>query len=122
MSSKPTLRHAAFLAIGVFSLFLIAATDPQCARVDDRVTSPDVSLDPAKGTVAQCVKSCVEAAKSERDHEQDLHQANIEACGGDYDCLEQEEARHEAAMEQIAMDERACKSPCHEQGGGGGGQ
>lgn len=125
MSSKPTLQHAIILAIGGLSFFLLAATDPQCARVDDRVTSPDGSALGAEGgkgsQVAECVHACVDAAKVARDAEKGLHKERLTACDGDPGCEDQEDARHESVMEQIARDERECKRPCHEQGGGRGG-
>ena len=125
MSSTPRLNQAIIFAIGGLSFFLLAATDPQCARVDDRVTAPDGSTlgaDAGKGSgVSECVRLCVDAAKIAREEERDLHKTIIQACGSDRDCKVQEEIRHEAAMEQIALDESECKRPCHEQGGGHGG-
>jgi hypothetical protein len=125
MSSKPKLHRVIILVLGGLSFFLLAASDPQCARVDDRVTAPDgstLAADGGKsGGVSECVRACVDAAKLARDAEKDLHKARLDACG-DRECRDREEARHEAAMEQIAQDERECKRPCHEQGGGRGGE
>ncbi len=125
MISKHRFHRSHLFVVLVASLafFALAASDPQCAKVSDRVTAPDASLDQqGKGGVADCVQSCVSFAKTARADEQDLHKANVAACGDDAQCLAQEEARHEAAMEQIAMDERDCKAPCHNQGTGTGGQ
>ena len=36
--------------------------------------------------------------------------------------MELEEARHDARMEEIAMEMQYCKALCHEQGTGSGGQ
>ena len=125
MSSTPKLHQAIIMAIGGLSFFLLAATDPQCARVDDRVTAPDGSAlgaDAGKGSqVAECVRACVDAAKEARAEEQDLHREILAGCQGDHECYDSEKARHDAVMEQIAQDERECKRPCHEQGGGHGG-
>jgi len=123
MRSNQPYRRISFFAIAGLAFFALAASEPQCAKVGDQVVSPDNSaVSSNKGGVSDCVHSCVDYAQTARTDEQDLHKANIEACGGDWQCLQEEEARHEAVMEQIAMDQRDCKSFCHNQGSGQGGQ
>lgn len=125
MNSRLSRLRLSYLLLPVLFVVTVAA-NPQCAQVDDRITSPNGVITEGSGglggTVAECVQACNEEAKDARAYERDLHKANVEACGDDYDCLMAEDARHEAAMELIAADMQACKSPCHEQGGGSGGQ
>ena len=60
--------------------------------------------------------------EEQREEEKMIHEWNLEQCGDDEQCIEDEYARHEARMEEIAMEMRECKRPCHEQGQGSGGQ
>jgi hypothetical protein len=123
MRSNQPYRRISFFAIAGLAFFALAASEPQCARVGDQVVSPDgASLNSNKGGVSQCVHACVDEAQQRRADEKDLHKTNIESCAGDWQCLQEEEARHESVMEQIAMDQRDCKALCHNQGGGHGGQ
>ncbi len=123
MRSNQPYRRISFFAIAGMAFFALAASEPQCARVGDQVVSPDgTSLNSNKGGVSQCVRACVDEAQQRRADEKDLHHTNLKSCAGDWQCHQEEEARHESVMEQIAMDQRDCKALCHNQGGGHGGQ
>jgi hypothetical protein len=54
------------------------------------------------------------------DDEKDLHKDNVKACKGNEACLDAEEARHEAAVDQIQENRKHCMDSCHHQGGGHG--
>ncbi|HEX7878717.1 MAG TPA: hypothetical protein VF720_04875 [Candidatus Eisenbacteria bacterium] len=109
-------------ATAALAITLLTLSGSQCSQVADRATGPDTGSLGNNNDVAACVQACNETAKQDRDAEKDLFKANKEACNGDPACLDAEEARHEARMEEIAAASQLCKAPCHEQGGGGGGQ
>lgn len=119
-TQNPLIDRTSWLVIGCLALLLLATTGSQCAKVTDPAGSPSsLQFSPE---FAECIQGCNDIARGAREAESALHLANIKACGGDPDCLEAEEARHEAAMEQIVLDMQACKDVCqHEQGGGQGG-
>ncbi len=124
MLSNQPMRRSLFLLVAGLAFFALAASEPQCARIGDRVAGPNGSTPDVKGGngVAECVQACVSAAQDARAAENDIHNANLESCAGDPECLAEESARHAAVMQQIAMDQQDCKAPCHNQGGGHGGQ
>jgi hypothetical protein len=122
---RVTTRRTFYLSAACLAVLVV--TGSQCASVDDSVTGPRSDTSGAvggtAGTVAACVRACNEAASAARDAESDLHRENLKACGpANSDCRQAEAARHAAAIEQIVADQEACKTPCHEQGGGSGGQ
>jgi hypothetical protein len=107
----------------------MALSGSQCAGVGDQVTGPNDNSGTLaeSGGVSACVQACNEAARLARDEEKDLHKDNISACQtlrGDAkrECMEAEDARHDARLEEIDMAMEYCKSQCHEQGSGSGGQ
>jgi hypothetical protein len=109
-------------ATAALAITLLTLSGSQCSQVADRATGPTSGTFATDAEIAACIQSCNDVAKGNRDGERVLHKANVIACNGDESCLDAEEARHEARMEEIAALQGACKSPCHEQGGGGGGQ
>lgn len=122
-----TLRKATLntTAAGILVLAVLTLSGSQCSEVSDRAVNPqgsDIGTGSNGGSVAACVQACNDLGRDLRRDERILHRENIQACDGDYECLEDEEARHEARMEEIASIVQACKAPCHEQGGGSGGQ
>lgn len=104
------------------AITILTLSGSQCSQVADRSVGPDNSTLGRGNEVAACVQACNEIAKDDRAAENDLHKANVEACDGNMTCLEEEEARHEARMDEIEAAMQMCKAPCHEQGRGGGGQ
>lgn len=122
-----TLRKATLntTAAGILVLAVLTLSGSQCSEVSDRAVNPqgsDIGTGSNGRGVAACVQACNDLGRDLRRDERILHRENIQACDGDYECLEDEEARHEARMEEIASIVQACKAPCHEQGGGSGGQ
>jgi hypothetical protein len=86
----------------------------QCKFKPDAVTGVANPDNPSS-----CVQQCNRDAKAKRDAENDLHKANETACHDDPVCLANEEARHEAVLDQIAAEQQQCNAGCHRQGGGG---
>ena len=124
MPSNRPFHRTLFLAIAVLAFFTLASSGQQCAQVDDRVTGVENANAPGgqKGADPECIKACVEEAQMARDAEVAMHNENLEACMGDQECMDMEYARHDARMQEIAWDQKVCKSDCHEQGTGEGGQ
>lgn len=109
-------------ALALMAMTILTLSGSQCSQVADRAVGADTRIGTEGGGVSECVQACNELARAAREAERILHLANIEACAGDESCLEDEEARHEARMEEIAAQSQECKATCHEQGGGSGGE
>ena len=95
----------------------LAATLATCKSVTDNVLS---SRQPATQT-ASCVSECAHVANDAMRVESDLHVANVKACKGDAQCLANEDARHQAAVDAIQAQRQRCQDNCHHQGSGSGG-
>lgn len=103
--------------IGVAALLVLALfTLSQCRRVSDRVSGVDVSL--FRASVPKCIDKCQKAADQTTRMEDRFHASQVAACGGNPTCLENEEVRHQAALQAIENDRTACVNGCHSQGGG----
>lgn len=97
----------------------IAATLVTCKSVTDNALAPRESATLA----ANCVSDCAHAANEAMRIESELHVANEHACkGGDPECHQREAARHQAAVDAIQNQRKACQDNCHHQGGGKGGR
>jgi len=94
---------------------LVAVIDA-CKSVADNVLS---SRQGAQET-QNCISDCAHAANESLRVESDLHVTNVHACAGDSQCLATEEARHEAAVNAIQDQRKACQEACRHQGGGSG--
>jgi hypothetical protein len=88
----------------------------QCRSVTDNVFGRNTSAAKAENCMNACAKQAVELTHSEND----LHKANVKACGGNLSCLQAEDARHEAAKTAINEGRKRCQAGCHDQGGGKG--
>jgi hypothetical protein len=123
-----TLRKATLSTTvsGILVLAVLILSGSQCSEVSDRAVNPQGSEfgtgDDASRGAAACVAACNDLGRDLRREERNLHHDNVRACDGNSECLDEEEARHEARMEEIASIVQACKAPCHEQGRGSGGQ
>jgi hypothetical protein len=118
---KTRSDRTSWLVIGCLALLLLATTGSQCAKVTDPAGTQGLAFQ-FSPEFAECIQGCNDVARAAREAENELHAANILACGGDPDCLEAEDERHVAVVEQITLDMQACKDVCqHEQGGGRGG-
>jgi hypothetical protein len=116
-------RHLTWFGLAVLFVLSLSAGQSQCAKVEDSATAPE--LTPGNGSnsgYVACIHACNDAAKVSRENERKLHKQNVRDCHGDTECLQEEAARHAAAMAQIAQDEQDCKKACHDQGDGDGGQ
>jgi hypothetical protein len=108
------------------SLLIVAAAAmtmllSQCRMVSDSVVGPGASVAAQKPS-KDCFRDCQDAFKAAQDVEQALHKTNVKACNTNPVCLANEEARHAARMDQIAVERQACIDGCHHQGGGSGGR
>jgi hypothetical protein len=110
-------RRVRWALFAVAAVTLVATIDT-CRSVADNV------LAARRGTqeTANCVSECAHAANDAIRAESDLHVQNVHACAGDSACLAQEEARHDAAVDAIQGQRKACQDGCRHQGGGAGGR
>src|SRR5438045_2013602 len=90
----------------------------QCRMVTDQIApGGSASVSAADNRRPKdCFRDCQDAFAAAIDAENALHKRNELACNGDPTCLATEEARHEAAMEQIATNRNTCINSCHHQG------
>jgi hypothetical protein len=125
VSTKGYSRNFGWWGLAILVVLALAATGSQCSKVEDSTTAPTTSLDNAEhgnGGYAACIRACVAEARNARIEELRTHLANLRHCGHNLHCIREENIRHRAAMLQIARDEIQCKSECHQQGEGHGGQ
>jgi hypothetical protein len=114
-------KSAFWVLAAAFAVVAMGASAPQCARTSDTPLTPAVRSLDTQG-VEECVDACNLAAKVQRSEEKLRHVAAVQACGEDEECLSDEEILHTMIMERIASENQECKSACHNQGGGFGGQ
>lgn len=88
----------------------------QCRSVTDTVFGRSAGVAKAENCMNDCAKQGVEQTHAEND----LHKANVQACGGNLSCLQAEDARHDAAKAAINEARKRCQAGCHDQGGGKG--
>lgn len=119
-TSSPSHRSLkiALLVVAAAAMTMLLS---QCRMVSDAVVGPGAAATAQKPT-KDCFFDCQDAFKTAQGVEQALHIANVKACNTDSLCLANEEARHEAQMDQIALDRQDCIDACHHQGGGTGGR
>lgn len=108
-------------SLGLLVLAAIATLSlSQCKMVDERLTG--VSSFTAQQNAGQCISGCAHQYNDSIRVEVALHLANVAACNQSVTCLENEEARHEAAVARIQLGRLNCMQNCHHQGGGVGGR
>jgi hypothetical protein len=136
-------RGVMTLALLGAASFVIAGVSPECSRVEDKVTRPEILGDPTGGagqssSYEQCEKDCKRDADRLRRKENRRHRDALRDCrnGGDDDssdsgsghsnggssvaqCIADENAMHARNLAEIAALEQACIAACHGQGGGG---
>jgi len=110
---SPRARWALFAV----AMVALVATLVTCKGVTDSALAPRQPVTNA----ANCVAECAQAANDAIRVESDLHVANVHACNDDAQCLANEDARHQAAVNAIQAQRKACQDNCHHQGGGNGG-
>ena len=109
-ASRTLARVALLAALAVASLALT-----HCRMVGDRTTGITASVLKAKSCLGICQNNADAAMKDEDKTNKD----NLKACGSDATCVNQENARHDAAVAAIQAALVACQNNCHQQGGGG---
>ena len=112
---RPRSAAASLLLLTLLGVLALALS--QCRQVGDSLTG--VRLTRGNNN-AQCIAECSRAYNDSIRVESSLHNQNVHARGGNAQCLAQEEARHQAAVERIQAGRRACYDDCHHQGGGSG--
>ena len=118
-SPKPR-RVAARIALALLAAGAVVALT-QCKVAPDKLTGVN-KAQPSQGNTGSCISACAHAANEAMRVESDLHVSNVHACGSDEACKAAEQARHEAAVQQIQDDRKRCMDGCHQQGGGRGGR
>ena len=115
LSNQP--KHRIRNAILIVTLSILGGLLlTQCRSVTDNIFGRSTSAAKAGNCMNNCAKQAVDLIKAEND----LHNANIQACNGDPVCQANEDARHEAAMAAIQEGRKRCQAGCHDQGGGQG--
>ena len=108
-SSRTVARAALLAALAVASLSLT-----HCRMVGDTTTGITASVLKAKSCLGICQNNADAATKDE----DKLHKDNLSDCTNTT-CVNQENARHDAAIAAIQAALVACQNNCHQQGGGG---
>ena len=120
---KHMRRKAPFVALAILSAVALFGLT-QCKLAPDKVTGIETTTAGTAGQAASapgnCISECAHAANDAMKVEQDLHKDNVKACKGNPACLAAEEARHDAAVDQIQEGRKECMNNCHHQGGGSG--
>lgn len=145
---RPISRRG--VEIGLVASCLVAMLGlTQCKMVPDTVVGPNRGRSGNAGScLNQCADQYKDAIKAEEKlHKDNLKECKRRGGGGgddrndddrtlgdgslrqgnrrgdhhrDRDCINQENARHEAALERIEEERRQCQANCHHQGGGTG--
>jgi hypothetical protein len=117
---KHTRRKAPFVVLAVVSAVALFGLT-QCKLAPDKVTGVEkTEMGKAASAPGNCISDCAHAANDAMKAEQDLHKDNVKACNKNSACLAAEDARHDAAVDQIQDGRKACMNNCHHQGGGNG--
>ena len=110
ISTRAGARLTLLLALVAASVALT-----QCQMVGDKLTGVQV------GTFKRtndCFKNCQKRQKDAEKDEKKRHQDAIRACGGNSQCVKDENNRHDAAEDAIEAAYKNCINGCHHQGGG----
>jgi hypothetical protein len=118
--TNQTRKSTALLALPA-ALLLMAASSPQCARTSDYAFRPTSLTEASSSDMGACITVCNQEAIVRRAAEQSRFVSTIQECEVG-DCRAEAAAQHAAIMQEIAADARACRSACHNQGQGQGGQ
>ena len=115
---RSIMGGAAARALLALLLCGVAVGLTRCKLVNDELTRVRVS--PFAGA-SDCLHECAQEHHDAIQAEVETHRVNVHACGDDQDCLDREDARHEAAVHAITVAFMQCRNGCHHQGGGHGG-
>ncbi|HKQ56893.1 MAG TPA: hypothetical protein VJY35_03405 [Candidatus Eisenbacteria bacterium] len=109
-SSRLVTRLLLLLALVVSSILLT-----QCQMVGDRLNGVKVS--PLRASTS-CLKACKDKRNDDRNAANRLHAQLLHDCNGNAACIQQENARYNAALAAIEAAYQTCVNNCHQQGGG----
>jgi hypothetical protein len=113
------MRRAAARA-GLYALVIAAGFSlTQCVQVADPVAGSTAQQ--FATSTSDCFSGCGMTYAAGVQAQTTLHNTNVKACKGDPVCLALENARFQAAMNQLMTDATNCRNGCHHQGGGTGG-
>jgi len=113
LAAKRLGSRVGLAALLVLALLLLS----QCRMVNDRMVGVDVGL--LRTTPAKCADQCQKNADKAVRLEARVHLTYVGACNGDPTCLADEDARHQAALQNIESQRQQCIADCHNQGGSG---
>lgn len=116
---RPRMSRALSLTLLVAVLGLGSLTLTQCKMVADRIVGVDVLHNRRPG---ECLRECRDEYREDVERENDKHRERVRKCRRNTDCLDQEEARHLAALADLRKVRDDCINSCHHQGGGDGGR
>lgn len=108
--------------LGGMAVLVLTLSGAQCTKTDDRALNPSLRSLDTQEQMEVCIASCAAEAKSRRQAEAERHKAAMEGCDADPDCLQEAAALHVSIVQAINADFQACRSACHNQGSGAGGQ
>ena len=114
-------RGFTLLALLAF-LVLTAVALSQCRQIGDSIAGVDLAgSSPALHPKGDCPHRCNEDYKAARTAEDERHEAALESCAGDADCIAEENRLHRDLQRQIQKALQNCKRNCYNEGGGSGG-
>jgi len=121
--STQTRPKAPRIVLAILCAVAVVALS-QCKMTADKVTGVDTTLShdekEREGNPGECASKCARKANDALEDERDRHDDNLEECRGNPACISAENARYQAAVNQIQEDRKHCIDGCHHQGGGRG--
>jgi hypothetical protein len=88
-------------------------------QVTDPISGSSVATF-SRSSTGECYDNCAKTFTKALQSENDLWLANKKACNHDEVCIALERARHDAVVDRLKAEFRACRDNCHHQGGGNG--
>jgi hypothetical protein len=109
-SSRLATRILLVVALAVASVALTQSR-MVCVRLSGVMVSP-------MRASSSCLRACKDKRRDDLKAEDRLHRQQLHDCDRNASCIEQENARHEAAVAAIEAAYQECLNNCHTQGGG----
>lgn len=121
LAPLPQHRHLR-VALLVLAAGALSVVLTQCRMVTDSALAPQVATATggSDSRAGKCVSDCAHTYADAMRAEAELHVNNLHGCGGDEQCLDDENSRHTAAVKYIVFLRQQCMDRCHHQGGGHG--
>lgn len=119
---RPLSRGLTLAALAAI-LAVTAMALSQCRQIDSLTgTGTDVKvLNPTLNAVSDCMHACNATFNTDHSAEVRLHDATLQGCGSDSDCIHAENTRHHNRQLEIVRAMQACKRNCHSTGPGAAG-